>query len=62
MTTDLFWRVIDVATTVLLGMAVWQIAQQRREDRAWRTYWKHTNTPPPPPPTPNPSPNPGSPQ
>jgi hypothetical protein len=40
--SDLFWRVIDIATNMLLGMAIWQLSKQRQEDRAWRNYWKCT--------------------
>ncbi len=36
MPDGLFWAYVDGLNTALLGMLVWQIIIQRREDRAWR--------------------------
>lgn len=46
--TDVFWRFIEMLNVVLLGMVVWQIVKQRREDRDWRNYWKWSHTEQPP--------------
>lgn len=36
MPESLFWAYVDGLNTALLGMLLWQIILQRREDREWR--------------------------